>query len=97
MATYVTLYSWTEQGIKNFRDTTDRAKSAIAQAEKMGGKITQLLWTSGEYDLVGIAEFPDDQSMSAFSLALASLGNVRTTTMRAYNEREMAAIIAKAR
>ena len=63
----------------------------------MGGKITQLLWTSGEYDLVGIAEFPDDQSMSAFSLALASLGNVRTTTMRAYNEREMAAIIAKAR
>ena len=49
------------------------------------------------YDIVGIAEFPDDQSMSAFSLALASLGNVRTTTMRAYNEREMAAIIAKAR
>jgi uncharacterized protein with GYD domain len=97
MATYVTLYRWTEQGIKNFRDTPDRAKAAIAQAEKMGGKITQLLWTSGEYDLVGIAEFPDDQSVSAFNLALASNGNIRSTTMRAYNEREMTAIIAKTR
>lgn len=97
MPTYVTLYHWTEQGIKNFRDTTDRAKTAIAQAEKMGGRITQLLWTSGAYDLVGIAEFPDDQTVSAFNLALASAGNVRTTTMRAYNDREMAAIIAKTR
>ena len=97
MPTYVTLYSWTEQGIKNFRDTTERAKAAIAQAEKMGGKITQFLWTSGQYDLVGIADFPDDATVSAFNLALSSLGNVRSTTMRAYNDREMAAIIAKAR
>jgi uncharacterized protein with GYD domain len=49
------------------------------------------------YDLVGIAEFPDDQTVSAFNLALASGGNVRTTTMRAYNDREIAAIIAKTR
>ena len=97
MPTYVTLYSWTEQGIKNFRDTTERAKAATAQAEKMGGRITQFLWTSGAYDIVGIAEFPDDQSASAFNLALASGGNVRSTTMRAYNDREMAAIIAKTR
>jgi len=97
MPTYVTLYSWTEQGIKNFRDTTERAKAATAQAEKMGGRITQFLWTSGAYDIVGIAEFPDDQSASAFNLALASGGNVRSTTMRAYDDREMAAVIAKTR
>ena len=97
MPKYVTLYNWTDQGIKNFRDTAERAKAATAQAEKMGGRLTQLLWTVGPYDVVGVAEFPDDEAASAFQLLLGSLGNVRSTTMRAFDATEMARIVGKAR
>lgn len=97
MPKYVGLINWTDQGIKNFRDTVERAKGATALAEKMGGKLTTLLWTVGQFDLVTTSEFPNDEAASAFSLALASLGNVRTTTMRAYDADEMARLISKTR
>jgi uncharacterized protein with GYD domain len=97
MAKYVILFNWTDQGIKNYRDTIDRAKAATAAAQKMGGKLTRLMWTLGPYDLVGSGEFADDETATAFALALGSLGNVRTTTLRAYDETEMGAILAKAK
>jgi uncharacterized protein with GYD domain len=92
---YVGLINWTEQGVKDFRSTTERAKSAQQAATKFGGKIETLLWTTGSYDLITVTEFPDDESASAFSLALAALGNVRTTTMRAFDSAAMDRIIAK--
>jgi len=95
MAKYVGLINWTEQGVKDFRATTERAKSAQQAAAKYGGKIETLLWTAGPFDLITVSEFPDDESATAFSLALASQGNVRTTTMRAHDSAEMDRIIAK--
>lgn len=95
MATFVSLISWTDQGIKNFRDTVSRADAASAAAEKMGGKIRDLYWTVGPYDLVAVAEFPDDETGTAFLLAIGSQGNIRTTTLRAFNKEEMAGIVAK--
>jgi uncharacterized protein with GYD domain len=95
MPKYIGLITWTEQGIKDFRSTTERAKSAHQAAAKFGGKIETLLWTTGAYDLVTLSEFPDDESSSAFSLALGALGNVRTTTMRAFDSAAMDRIIAK--
>jgi uncharacterized protein with GYD domain len=97
MATFVTLYQWTEQGVKNYPDSVQRGKDATAAAERMGGKIISLHWTTGRYDLVSIGEFPDDETATAFALKLSSLGNVRTTTMRAFGSDEMAKIIAKAK
>ena len=95
MAKFVALINWTEQGVKDYRSTVDRAKAGAAAAEKAGGKLTKILWTLGTYDLVALLEFPDDESATAFALALSSQGNVRTTTMRAYDEAEMTAIVAK--
>jgi uncharacterized protein with GYD domain len=95
MAKFVALINWTEQGVKGYRDTVDRAKAGTAAAEKLGGKLTKLYWTLGAYDLVALLDFPDDETATAFALALSSQGNVRTTTMRAYEETEMAAILAK--
>jgi uncharacterized protein with GYD domain len=95
MAKYVGLVNWTEQGVKDFRSTTERAKIAQQAAGKYGGKIDTLLWTIGRYDLVIVVDFPDDESLSAFSLQLASLGNVRTQTMRALDAAAMDRIIAK--
>ena len=97
MAKYVGLINWTEQGVKEFRSTTERAKSAQQAAAKYGGKIETLLWTTGRYDLITVSEFPDDEAASAFSLSLASIGNVRTTTMRAFDSAGMDRIIAKTR
>jgi len=96
MATFVSLIGWTDQGIRNFRETLDRAAAASAAAEKMGGSIREIHWTLGPYDLVVVSEFPDDETATAFALGLGSLGNVRTTTLRAFSAEEMKGIIAKA-
>jgi len=95
MATYVSLISWTDQGIKNFKDTVKRADDAAALAERMGGKFGPIYWTLGSHDIVVISEFPDDETGTAFLLAVGSLGNVRTQTLRAFSKEEMQAIIAK--
>jgi uncharacterized protein with GYD domain len=96
MPRYVSLISWTEQGIKTFRDTVSRADDAARLAEKMGGRLERILWTLGPYDAVAIAEFPDEETGTAFLLALGSQGNVRTTTLRAFEPDEMERIISKA-
>jgi len=80
MATYIALLQYTDQGIRNVKDTTKGA----AAAAKMGAKITELFWTLGQYDLVIVAEAPDDQTMAAAMLKLASLGNVKSQTLRGF-------------
>ncbi len=75
---------------------SDRAEAAGQLAAKFGGNLKQIYWTMGAYDLVGVLEAPDDESATAYALALSSLGNVRTTTMRAFDAAEMREIVAKA-
>jgi uncharacterized protein with GYD domain len=96
MATYITLVSWTDQGIKAFSKTIDRAEATGQLAAKFGGTLKQSYWTMGAYDWVGVLDAPDDESATAYALALSSLGNVRTTTMRAFDAAEMREIVAKA-
>jgi len=91
---YVTLYNWTDQGVKNAKETVDRYEAAKALAESRGGSLESAYWTIGPYDLVGISEFPDDESGTAVALQIAAAGNIRTVTMRAFDEGEMKAIIA---
>ena len=95
MPTYVSLCKWTEQGVQNARETTKRAEQAKAAVRKMGGKLTTILWTQGNYDLIAISEFPDEDTAMAFLLNLAGQGNVRTETLRAYNAADMERIFAK--
>lgn len=96
MATFISLINWTEQGIKNYKDTVKRADAGRAAAQKMGGRVKDLYWTLGSCDLVVVSEFPDAESYTAFALALGSQGNVRTSTLRGYNDDEIGRIIAKA-
>jgi len=95
MRSYVILANWTEQGAKNSRDTIKRAKAFRALIESRGGKLREHLYTLGEYDIVMVTEFPDDETAAATVLALASLGNVRTKTLRAFTDGETAAILAQ--
>jgi uncharacterized protein with GYD domain len=92
---YVTLYNWTDQGAKTVKETVNRAKAATQAAEGMGGKIETILWTIGPYDVVSVSEFPDDETGTAVSLQIASTGNIRTVTMRAFDEDDMKGILAK--
>lgn len=96
MAKYVSLVNWTDQGVRDFKDTVDRAEAVEQLANSMGGSMELLLWTLGTYDLVAVSEFPDDETATAFALAVSSQGNVRTSTMRAFNKEQMRDILAKA-
>jgi uncharacterized protein with GYD domain len=95
MPTYVSLINWTDQGIKNYRQSTTRAAQFTKLVESRGGKVRELVWTIGEYDLVGVMEFPDDESGVAALLQVGALGNIRSKTLRAFSAREMDGIIAK--
>jgi uncharacterized protein with GYD domain len=95
MPTYVSLVSWTEQGIKNFHDTVRRAEDARGLIETHGGQQRQMLWTLGEYDLVAVVDFPNDETATAVLLQIGAGGNVRTTTMKAFDADQMSAIIQR--
>lgn len=96
MGTYISLIDWTDQGIKGFRDTLERAEMAGKVAEQLGGKLKDVYWTVGEHDIVAIAEFPDDEAATAYLLSLGSLGNVRTKSLKAFDKEEMRRIIDRA-
>ena len=95
MATYIALSSFTDQGIRNVKDSTKRADAVKDAAKKFGASMTQIYWTLGHYDLVAVIEAPDDKSATAFALAIGAAGNVRTETLRAFNREEMNGILAK--
>ena len=97
MPTYVTLMKWTDQGIKDVKATVDRAEQARQAIEQMGGHMPTILWTQGTYDIVAIADFPDEESASAFVLTLAKMGNLRGETLRAFSAEEMRRILDKVR
>src|SRR5204863_366045 len=89
MAMYISLIQFTEQGIRNIKDTIKRGDAAIAEAEKMGMKIIEEFWTMGAYDVVVMVDAPDDETMSAFMLRIGAVGNVKSHTMRAFRRQEM--------
>jgi uncharacterized protein with GYD domain len=95
MPTFLALIDWTEQGVKNFRETVDRYEAARGRFEELGVQLTHVYWTLGEHDIIAVAEADDEESMAAATLTLASQGNLRTTTMRALTTDEMRAVIAK--
>jgi uncharacterized protein with GYD domain len=95
MAMYVSLVNFTDQGIHNIKDTVKRSEAAMAEAEKMGMKIIQALWTMGAYDVVVLLDAPDDETISAFTLKIGSMGSVKTHTMRAFTKDEMGTVLAK--
>ena len=95
MPNYVILINWTDQGIKTIKDLPKRLSTSKALMEKAGGKWQAIYFTFGQYDVVGIAEFPNDEAAVSAFLALGSLGNVRTTTLKAFSQAEFVKIIEK--
>ncbi len=94
MQHYIVLMKWTEQGIKNVKDSPKRVEAARKLTESLGGKFA-LYYTMGRYDLVLVAEAPDDEAINRVLLQVGMLGNVRTETLKAMTESEGAKVIAK--
>jgi uncharacterized protein with GYD domain len=95
MATYIVLANFTEQGIRNVKDTHKRAEAFKELAGKYGVKVKELFWTLGQYDIIATVDGPDDLSATALGLALSAKGNVRTQTLRAFGAGEMKQILEK--
>ncbi|HEX5846760.1 MAG TPA: GYD domain-containing protein [Rhodoplanes sp.] len=95
MASFILLAHFTEQGIKNVKDSPRRADAFRQSAKKHGATVKEIFWTLGQYDLVAILDAPDDVTVTALGMSLGTLGNVRTQTLRAFSEAEMAAILGK--
>lgn len=93
MPTYVSLINWTDQGVKNFKDTVDRAGKAEEAMGKIGVTFKDIYWTVGAYDIVSVVEAPNEESAIAALLMIASQGWVRTTTLRAFNRDEMTRVV----
>jgi uncharacterized protein with GYD domain len=96
MPHYVLLMNWTDQGVKAFKDSVDRADAARDALAGQGIDLGQIYWTVGAYDLVCITEAPDEVTLSAALLSLAAQGNLRTTTMRAFTGGEFRSVIEAA-
>ena len=95
MPTYVVLFDWTDQGVRNFRDTVDRYQTASSELEAVGISFKDIYWTLGNHDIVAVAEAPDDESLAAGLLTVAGQGNIRTTTLRAFSKDEMRNVIGR--
>ena len=93
MATYIALSNFTDQGLRNVKDTTKRADAVKEAAKKLNIEITQIYWTLGTHDVVVILEAPDDAAATAFALTTGPAGNVRTQTLRAFSKQQMEGIL----
>ena len=93
MATYVVLANFTDQGIRNVKDSPKRADAFKEMAKTFGVTVKELVWTQGRYDVVTVVEAPDESAVMSLSLSLGALGNVRTETLRAFSAAEMTTIV----
>ncbi len=94
MPTYIGLYNYTEQGIRNVKDSPARLEAAKQLIASLGGEIKSFYLTMGVYDIVTVIEAPDDETAAKCTLALTAGGNVKGNTLKAFPEAEFRSIIA---
>ena len=95
MATFILMASFTEQGIKNAKQTIERAGAFRHMAEKLGITVKDIYWTLGSRDVVAICEAPSDEAVTTLALSVSSRGNVHSETLRAFSSDDMESILGK--
>lgn len=93
MPIYVGLFKWTRQGIMNVKDAPARAEAILKAVEAAGVKVIGLWYTDGEYDMVAVAEWENEEAVTAFLEARAAQGLVRITALMARTPAEFAEIV----
>ena len=95
MVTYIVFAKFTDQGIRNAKESPKRAEAFKQLAKTFGVTVKDIFWTQGRYDTVTIFEAPDEPSAMSLSLSLGALGNIRTESLRAFSAADMATIVGK--
>jgi uncharacterized protein with GYD domain len=95
MPTFIIMLNWTEQGIRNVKEAPKRAAASRELAKKLGVEIKQVFLTSGEADVLLVAETASGDNVAKFCMALGSQGNVRTRTVRAWPEAEFTKMVGE--
>src|SRR5215475_13597190 len=93
MARYIMLTNWTDQGIRNVKESPKRLDTARSLAKSVGADIKDFYMTMGDHDMVMVVEAPNDDAIAKFILRVAGAGNVRTKTLKAFSETEYRTII----
>ena len=94
MPTYVTLIKFTQKGAEQIKGGPGRLEEAKKRAKERGSEIKGYYLTMGQYDAVLITESPSDEAQAMGVLGAASMGYVRTETMRAFTEAEYKKLVA---
>jgi uncharacterized protein with GYD domain len=97
MVAYVVLTNFTDQGVRNAKDSLKRAEAFKALAKTFGVTVREIVWTQGRYDVVTIVDAPDESSFMSLTLSLGALGNVRTESLRAFSAADMTKIVGNMR
>ena len=95
MHTFIALLDYTDQGIRNIKDSPHRADHFNKLAEKAGARVIAQYWTIGSHDGCLILEAPSDEVAASIFLQLGAAGNVRTTTLKAFSVKEFTEIVKK--
>jgi uncharacterized protein with GYD domain len=95
MPNYIVLGSFTDQGLRDIKDSPKRAEAVAAMAKKAGATLKETYWTLGQYDFIAVIDAPDDVAITALGLSIGKLGNVRTETLRAFSTAEVKTILGK--
>jgi len=93
MATYIMLSNWTDEGIRHVKDSTKRLDAAQQLCRQHGAEIAAFYMTMGAYDMVIVIDAPNDEAFAKLALSIAKGGNVRATTLKAFDEDKYRTII----
>lgn len=94
MPTYVSLLRWTNKGIENVKDSPARLDGARKVFQTAGATLREFFMVTGQYDMIIIADAPDDAVMARAILTVASKGAVQSETLRAFTENEYRTILS---
>jgi uncharacterized protein with GYD domain len=95
METYVMLFNFTDQGIRNVKDINTRVEPIRDLATSLNVTVKNLFWTLGQYDMVAIIDAPDEITATALGLSIGQAGNMRTPTLRAFSQAQIGPILNK--
>ena len=95
MANYIILANWTDKGMSNIKESPERVDAVRALAKSMGCEMQDFYMTIGAHDMVAVIEAADDAAMAKLALSIGRAGNVRTTTLKAFDEQSYRKIIGE--
>jgi len=93
MPSYIMLTNWTDQGVRHVKDSPDRLAAARELCSQHGAEITAFYMTLGAFDMVIIVDAPNDDAFAKLAISIAKGGNVRTATLKAFDEGQYRKII----